>query len=59
MNVKEIKAMAKGLGIIPGKLKKAELIQAIQVAESNQPCFGLDKGTCKQKACLWRDDCLK
>lgn len=59
MNVKEIKAMAKGLGIIPGKLKKAELIQAIQVAENNEPCFGKNGAACKEEKCLWHSDCVK
>ena len=59
MNVKEIKSIAKNFGINPGKLKKAELIQAIQSAEHNQPCFGTTDGNCNQEACLWRQDCLK
>lgn len=58
MNLKEIKSMAKDLGIVAGKLKKAELIQAIQTAEKNLPCFGT-KDSCEQDTCLWKKDCVK
>ena len=40
-------------------MKKAELIQAIQKAENNIPCFGTANGDCDQDKCLWRSDCLK
>lgn len=59
MNLKEVKAMAKDLGIAPKSLKKAELIQAIQQAENNPVCFGSSVGTCEQTECLWFKDCVK
>lgn len=59
MNLKEVKVMAKDLGISPKSLKKAELIQAIQQAENNPVCFGSAAGTCEQKECLWFKDCVK
>ena len=39
MKVAEIKDKAQELGITPGKMKKQQLIQAIQVAEQNTPWF--------------------
>lgn len=37
---------------------KAELIQEIQAAEGNFPCFGTAEDFCDQYECLWREDCL-
>ncbi len=59
MNLKEVKVMAKKLGIVPRSMKKAELIQTIQKAENNYPCFGTSNGECDQETCLWRNDCIK
>jgi hypothetical protein len=59
MNLKEIKVKAKELGILPKRLKKAELIREIQKAENNYPCFGLSSDTCDQTNCLWHKDCIK
>ncbi|MDF2566117.1 MAG: hypothetical protein K0Q53_2521 [Massilibacillus sp.] len=59
MNLKEIKAKAKELGILPKTLKKAELIREIQKNENNYPCFGFSVDTCDQTNCLWRKDCIK
>jgi len=58
MKVNEIKAKAKALGINPGKLKKSELIIAIQKAEKNTPCFGTGTASCLQMDCCWRSDCI-
>lgn len=59
MNMKEVKAMAKRMGVAPGTLKKADLIRAIQTAEHNDPCFDTAaKTSCGQDICLWRKDCL-
>ena len=58
MNLTQIKEKAKEMGIKPGKLKKGELIQAIQIQENNSPCFGTSNGTCAQEDCLCRQDCL-
>ena len=59
MNLSEIKKKAQGLGIKPGKMKKVELIHAIQLAEHNTPCFGTTHGECSQSGCCFIKDCLK
>jgi len=59
MNMTEIRKKAKALGIIPGKLKKAELIHAIQIAEHCTPCFGRSNGQCAHTDCCFMQDCLK
>ena len=46
MNMPEIRVKAKSLGITPGRMKKAELIHAIQQAEGCTPCFGRSNGQC-------------
>lgn len=58
MTLAQIKTKAKGLGVKPGKMKKTELIHAIQLAEGNFDCFGKAEGDCDQLACCFRDDCL-
>ncbi len=58
MKVTDIKAIAKSMDIKPGKMRKAELILAIQEAEGNFPCFGTAEGSCDQIQCIWREDCL-
>lgn len=55
----KIKDKAKGLGINPGKMKKAELIHAIQSAEGHNPCFGRSNGQCPYVDCCFMGDCLK
>jgi hypothetical protein len=59
MTVSEIKMKAKVLGIDPGKMKKVELIHAIQVAEHCTPCYGRSNGSCPWTQCCWRADCFK
>lgn len=59
MGMPEIKTKAKGLGIIPGKMKKADLIHAIQMAEGCMPCFGKSGGRCSYIDCCFMKDCLK
>ena len=59
MNMTEIKEKAQILGIIPGKMKKPELIHSIQQAEGCAPCFGRSDGQCTQTDCCFMHDCLK
>jgi hypothetical protein len=59
MGMPEIRTKAQGIGIIPGKMKKADLIHAIQVAEGCQPCFGRSGGQCPHTNCCFMSDCLK
>jgi len=58
MKLEEIKEIAKQHDIKVGKLKKAELVKAIQEAEGNEVCFDSGKAAdCGQSECLWRSDC--
>ena len=58
MKVEEIREIAVAKNIKVGKLKKTELVRAIQHAEDHNRCF--DTGSsdfCGQDTCLWREDC--
>ena len=58
MNMTQIKGVAKDRGVKPGKLKKEELIRAIQDQEGNPQCFNTNfSQACEQEECLWRGDC--
>ena len=58
MKLEEIKEIAKQHNIKAGKVKKADLVRAIQQAEKNNICFETSKADiCGQDACLWREDC--
>jgi len=59
MKMPEIREKAKALGLTPGKMKKTELIHAIQKAEGYTPCFGTSNGQCSQTDCCFIHDCLK
>jgi len=59
MRFQEIQKMAKDMGIRSVKMKKADLIRAIQRAENNIECYGTKRGdNCQEMACLWKSDCL-
>ncbi len=55
----EVRKKAKDLGVTPGKMKKTELIHAIQIAEGCTPCFGKSNGQCERADCCFMQDCLK
>ncbi len=58
MKVNDIKEIARQRGINPAKLKKVDLVRAIQVDEGNPACYMTGyKNECGQINCLWRDDC--
>jgi hypothetical protein len=58
MNMNEIKKIAAGLDIKPGRMKKTELVRTIQEAEGNPVCFQTGVvAQCDQSDCLWRSDC--
>ncbi|MCK4291597.1 MAG: SAP domain-containing protein [Planctomycetes bacterium] len=59
MNMPEIKAKARDLGITPGKMKKTELIRSIQSAEGCTPCYGTSNGQCPYTDCCFIKDCLR
>jgi len=58
ITVKELKVMARDLGVGTSRLHKAELVKAIQLAEGNFDCFGTAEDYCDQLNCLFRMDCL-
>lgn len=59
MKLEAIKEIARQHNIKVGKLKKAELVKAIQQAEGNDVCFDSGRASeCGQPACLWREDCI-
>ncbi len=59
MGIPEIRTKAKALGITPGKMKKVELVHAVQVAEGCTPCFGSANGQCPYTDCCFIEDCFK
>ena len=58
MRMDEVRIKAKELGLKTAKMKKEDLIRAVQAAEGNFPCFGTADGACDQSGCCWLDDCL-
>jgi hypothetical protein len=59
MSMNDIKDKAKNHGIDGSKMKKVELIHALQKAEGFSACYGTTNGMCPQMECCWRWDCLK
>jgi len=58
MKLDELKEIAKQHNIKTNKMKKADLVHAIQQAEGNDQCFDSGKvADCGQETCLWREDC--
>ncbi len=59
MVMQEIRDIARGSGIKPGRMSKIILVRTIQESEGNYACFATAmNGNCEQPGCLWRDDCL-
>lgn len=60
MKVTQIRERARQLDIKgTSKMRKGELIRAIQRAEGNQDCFGAEgRFNCSEYQCSWREDCL-
>lgn len=59
MSMIAVRKKAKGLGITPGKMKKDELIRAMQGAEGYNQCYGSSGGQCEQTKCCFMRDCIK
>ena len=59
MTMPELRIKAADLGVMAKKMKKAELIYAIQQAEGHTPCFGNSNGLCQYTECCFMKDCLK
>ncbi|MBP1764660.1 MAG: hypothetical protein H6Q65_1718 [Firmicutes bacterium] len=57
MKLIEVKEIAKGMGISPKRMNKAQIIREIQTQEGNSACFDASVQNCGQEDCLWRDDC--
>lgn len=58
MRLEEIREIARQHNIKAGRMKKGELVRAIQGAEGNSQCFDTGiSATCGQDCCLWREDC--
>ena len=58
MKNEEIKEIARKMGVKTGKMKKGEVVRAIQETEGNPACFDTGKAAeCAQDDCLWRDNC--
>jgi hypothetical protein len=59
MRFQDIQKMAKGMDINTYRMKKTDMIRAIQREENNIECYGTDRvDICEEEVCLWRDDCL-
>jgi hypothetical protein len=60
MKFQEIRHKGKGMGIKQyNRMKKMDLIRAIQKAENNIECYGTQRvDNCQEETCLWRSDCL-
>jgi len=59
MTVADLKVKAQALGLKLGKIKKTDLVHAIQNAENNTPCFGTCNGQCQETNCCFITDCEK
>ncbi|MBU1487947.1 Rho termination factor N-terminal domain-containing protein [bacterium] len=58
MKIADVQKKAKEMGLKAGRMKKADLIRAIQIAEGNSSCFGTAAECCDQADCCWAEDCL-
>lgn len=59
MRMDEVREKAKKFGLKTSRMKKDDLIRAIQTAEGNFPCFGSAGQYCDQQGCCWQDECLE
>ena len=58
MKIEEIRRIAKQKDVKTGKMKKGDIIRAIQEAEGNPICFDTANAVdCRQPNCLWLEDC--
>jgi hypothetical protein len=64
MKVTEIRIIAQKKGIKTGKMRKADLIRAIQSSEGNVTCFETavnpvtGANPCDIIGCIWHSDCV-
>jgi len=60
VTLQKIKGIAKSGGVNPGKMRKADIIRAIQRVEGNFDRFGTAMvGYCDQQSCLWSNRLLR
>ncbi len=59
MTMSELKDKARRLGMKTGKMRKTDLVHAMQEAEGFTPCYGIPNGFCPQMECCFRDDCYR
>ena len=58
MTYEQIKEIARERGIRIARVKKAEVVRAIQAQEGNEPCFATGRSAeCSQIHCLWLKAC--
>lgn len=58
MKIAEVRELAVQRGLKADKMKKTEIIRAIQAAEGNTVCFDTGAAVeCGQADCLWLTDC--
>lgn len=55
----ELVQQAQDLGVETDGLDKTELIQAIQQAQGNTPCFAATEEQCDQDECTFKTECDK
>ncbi len=56
--LRDVRAMARRMGIDTRNVTLTELIRAIQRAEGNKDCYMTAQALkCRQTNCLWREDC--
>jgi hypothetical protein len=59
MKLAVVRKLAAQRGLRTDKLKKSEIIRAIQTAEGSPACFDTGMAEeCGQANCLWRTDCV-
>ncbi len=59
MKFNDIRKIAKSMDINTYRMKKVDVIRAIQNRENNIECYGTDRvRSCNELSCSWRDDCL-
>lgn len=57
MTMKDIREKARELKVSNySRMRKDDLIRAIQTYEGNSPCFGMITD-CRQTDCSWMEDC--
>jgi hypothetical protein len=56
--LRDVRNIARKMGIDTRNVTLTELIRAIQRAEGNKDCYmSAQVLTCEEQGCLWRDDC--